>query len=124
MNDPHTQDLTLLAYFMAHAPAEPQEWFKPDLPPAPRMPLSLDGVYLPPAAKEEFECWTGDSLDTEDIQHATVRAYCEARDAHYDATQAYQSMARRETLLQWPRAWARTQCRLHNEALLAMKQEA
>lgn len=35
------QGMSLRAYFMAHAPAEPQEWFEPVMPEHP-VPLGLD----------------------------------------------------------------------------------
>lgn len=55
--------MTLRDYFIAHAPAEPQPWFRPDMPPRPsRFPIvSEDGLRkyesVHEAEKTEGDCW-------------------------------------------------------------------
>lgn len=97
--DPETREymrlregMTLHDYLMAHAPAEPQPWFVPEMPPRPSsLPfVSLDGVrfYTDESAAEKAE---GD----DGYESANRQAIAE-----WDREQ------KKQYFVQWPAAWA------------------
>jgi hypothetical protein len=82
--------MTMRDYFMAHAPAEPQPWFVPEMPPRPKPRwVSDDGLReyatISEAEKHEGECFSNASRDE-----------CEAWDKE----------RRKAGYVQWPAAWA------------------
>lgn len=91
-------------YFAAHAPAEPQPWFKPvmtsERPTAPMRPCDFTA-----AEHDELGGW-GDALDTADLTQPRVRAYAESFEKFRAESREWDSVQAREFYLQWPFAWA------------------
>ena len=86
-----TPGMTLRDYFMAHAPSEPQPWFKPtvtEMKPASRW-VSDDG-------KEEF-------ADRRAAEMACGDLY---RNANSADQQAWEASWLKQRYIQWPAAWA------------------
>lgn len=96
---PHDRDaefygrsgMSLRDYFIAHAPAEPQPWFKPAMSfdrPEDRF-VSEDG-------KEEFKT-------AREAEHACGDCYVNTREA---AQQEWDAEYAKQRYIQWPAAWA------------------
>ncbi|SER36937.1 MULTISPECIES: hypothetical protein [Pseudomonas] len=81
--------MSLLAYFMAHAPAEPQPWFKPE-PDEPEPMPYIDG---------------SDAPRPERYTSADATIPNRANHAHVD----WKRRLDRARYVQWPRAWALAQ---------------
>ena len=81
-------DVTIREYFAARAPAEPQKWFKPAMPPAPE-PIweGADGVIYPSAAAAERT--VGDVFNT-----------------NQEAMNEWEADYVKQKHIQWPWAWA------------------
>lgn len=83
--------ITLRDYFIAHAPTEPQPWFKPTMPPRPDDTIwtSDDGMRM----------YTSEYAATEkegERYHRFNEQAIEAWDIEYQ----------KQLLVQWPIAWA------------------
>jgi hypothetical protein len=92
-------------YLMAHAPADPQPWFKPTVEtPSPGLAPSRPSD-LTNEERNELEGW-GDYYDTEDLTNPRARAYAVAKDAHSKAMKAYNAEVIKAGYVQWPAAWA------------------
>lgn len=72
-----TQGLTLREYFMAHAPAEPQPWFVPTMPPRPEA------------------LWPNGRSEAEDEYPVNLHEI-----------EAWNSEFQKQRFVQWPAAWA------------------
>jgi hypothetical protein len=95
--------MTTLDYFMAHAPAEPQPWFKPVTEPA---PPPVDYINdMTPEEWKEYEGW-GEFLDTKDLKCSRVRAYAESSDAYTGLRRKWEAEYEKQRYVQWPKAWA------------------
>ena len=92
-------------YLMAHAPAEPQMWFRPAMPgPAPEHPKQP--ADLTDDEKHELSGWREDYLGAEDMKQPRVRDFAERSGAYRAAEREWSAAYRKATLIQWPRAWA------------------
>ena len=80
--------MTLRDYFMAHAPAEPQPWFMPVMPPAPDL-----SVWVGESGKK----YDGEraAMGSEEGLLGKVHAYC-----------LWQNERDKQRYIQWPAAWA------------------
>lgn len=93
--------VTLRDYFIAHAPAEPQPWFQPVMPPKPSLPciteLSDEDAKGWRAERPEFapERCSPELLDFAERMQKSMNA-C----ADWDREQ------QRQRYIQWPAAWA------------------
>lgn len=90
-------------YFIAHAPAEPQPWFKPVMrsrPIAPTRPADFT-----PAERNEIS-GRGDYIDTEDMLEPRAKAYSAAMDVFEKALRVYNAELEKQRYVQWPAAWA------------------
>lgn len=87
-------EISLFAYFMAHAPAEPQPWFEPSM-------------CAPPKEDPRWQFCEGCKADS-DCEH---NAQCDEIQAFRVQFKAWQKRRDAELLLQWPAAWAREQVR-------------
>ncbi|URI11039.1 hypothetical protein MW290_18900 [Aquincola tertiaricarbonis] len=95
--------LSLRDYFIAHAPVEPQPWFRPTMPPAPDIP-ALD--QAPQEVREELEHSDYDEwLDPADMSPA-ARAWHEQREAAKKTFAVWSQEKNKQWLVQWPSAWA------------------
>jgi hypothetical protein len=99
------EGMSLRAYFMAHAPAEPQPWFAPRMPARPQPPERPRSQDLTPDASKELD-GLNDWLNTEDVQDPNVKSFAEAMDAYRLNSDAWAREQKRERYLQWPGAWA------------------
>lgn len=99
-----SEGATLRDYFMAHAPAKPQDWFRPEMPAAPRDPMPKP-QDLTPAESEELAAW-GDVIDAKDMKEPRVRAYAEDVERQREEQRAWNIEREKQRYIQWPRAWA------------------
>ena len=85
--------MTLRDYFMAHAPAEPQPWFMPAMPPAP-----------------DLSIWVGESGRKYDGERAAMGSEeglrGKVRPVNADAYYAWRNEQAKQRYVQWPAAWA------------------
>lgn len=85
--------MTLRDYFIAHAPAEPQPWFVPKCPPAPK----LDG------GEQKF---IGDPAKYDAKSKAAFDLYQGRLQAHYEKLEEHAKECKKLRWTQWPAAWA------------------
>ena len=85
--------MALRDYFMAHAPAEPQPWFMPAMPPAP-----------------DLSIWVGESGRKYDGERAAMGSEeglrGKVRPVNKDAYRLWQDEQAKQRYVQWPAAWA------------------
>jgi len=87
------QEISLRDYFIAHAPAEPQPWFMPSMPPAP-----------------DLSIWIGNSGKKYDGERAAMSSeegvQGRVRPANKDAYESWRNEQAKQRYVQWPAAWA------------------
>ncbi|MFK3647940.1 hypothetical protein ACI2IY_05810 [Lysobacter enzymogenes] len=92
-----------LLYLIAHAPAEPQDWFVVAPSPQPVMPLR-------PTTWTEFQRDQYAEYDEGEYEFdeldPVVAEYVLARKAAQAAREAWALDCKRQRAIQWPRAWA------------------
>lgn len=82
--------LSIRDYFIAHAPAEPQQWFRPTMPPCPVPHLvGHDGRTYATTLDAERACGE-DGFE----------------DRNYEAINDWQRECAKQRYVQWPAAWA------------------
>ncbi len=82
--------MTLRDYFIAHAPAEPQPWFMPAMPPAPNMTI-----------------WMGSSGKIYDSEISAINSKeMTIRHVAGDEYDAWRNEQVKQRYIQWPAAWA------------------
>jgi hypothetical protein len=86
---------------MAHAPAEPQKWFKPILPPQPVVPLiaDIDDDDL----RADLHDWSSDQGQPQTPEGI---AWVENYNRQYEAHLAWIGDQVKQKYVQWPAAWA------------------
>ncbi len=99
--------MSLLAYFMAHAPAEPQPWFVPNMPPPPAYPEFLKDRTQ--AEADELAGWVKHCLDPKDMHEPRAREFAFSYDAYLLAMALHRKDVSRQRYMQWPAAWADAQ---------------
>lgn len=107
------EGMTLLDYFIAHAPAEPQPWFRPAMEPEPK-PTQFP-TDMTQEERDEYHGW-GEFLGTEDLKCPRVRTYAESVDAYTKLRRARDSEYEKQRYVQWPGAWANEMLRVRGEA--------
>lgn len=97
--------LSRRAYFAAHAPAEPQPWFDPVMPPAPSVPSVA--TVREGWTQRQRDDWRGldDYLDDHEVDSAVLEFRDQQREAE-NALAAWRVEQARQRLVQWPWAWA------------------
>lgn len=95
--------MTLHDYFMAHAPVEPQRWFRPVVRQAPVRPASVS--MLTEAERNEL-AGLGDWMSAEDCQQPRIKAYALLRRQYHKDKDEWDRLYLRESYTQWPAAWA------------------
>lgn len=93
--------MTLRDYFMAHAPAEPQSWFLPVMPPAPKV-LRAEHIEDRQIREDVIRADHADSDPETDAGMEFVRQRSEAQ-AQFDQWEAER---KKQRYIQWPAAWA------------------
>jgi len=117
-NAPAHSGMSLRAYFMAHAPVEPQPWFRPVMPhPQPKLPLRDFDMTQEEA--EDWAGWDNHAIDVEQVGSVRLQAYIRALIFAKKQLDDWQADYRRQSWVQWPAAWADEQL----EQLQAPKQE-
>lgn len=99
--DESQEGLTKREWFAAHAPAEPQPWFTPVMPPRPAIP-QLD--ELSPRDRRAFDAEVPDLWPDE--CSPSLRAFCERLMQAREAERAWLDAMKRQRYVQWPWAWA------------------
>ena len=93
MQDEGKVGMSLRDYFIAHAPAEPQPWFMPSMPPAP-----------------DLSIWIGNSGKKYDGERAAMSSeegvQGGVRPANKDAYESWRNEQAKQRYVQWPAAWA------------------
>ncbi len=99
---PEFTGMSLRDYFIAHAPAEPQLWFAPAMPPKPRLPDKY--AMLNDDDRRAFE----NDVDPDEDPTASdsYRSFCHAYVAARHAIDAWQNDLVKQRFIQWPVAWA------------------
>lgn len=93
--------MSLRDYFIAHAPAEPQPWFKPVMPTRPEYPnkFALSQADLKAWENERLDYdYEGCSQELKDFGEKWVNART--------AVQEWETEALKQRYVQWPAAWA------------------
>jgi hypothetical protein len=103
------EGMSLRAYFMAHAPAEPQPWFRPicDALTAPPYQAGLKNLTAKEA--DELDGRRDGFLSVDTINSPRVREHVLALDASNKARTCHGQELERQRYLQWPAAWADAQ---------------
>lgn len=96
------EGMTLHDYFMAHAPTEPQSWFKPMM--ESERPV-LPNKYKELTEEQFIELNTLDELANEQ-GCPEVKAFCNRFNAALKAQEKWSAELDRQHYLQWPAAWA------------------
>ena len=101
--------LSKLEYFAARAPYEVPEWFKPVMPEPPKAPgfPPISGFY---EAFEIWKNWEGEDGWEAGIHPGTasmVREHVSENEKYREKRNAFAVESYRQTLSQWPWAWAR-----------------
>lgn len=95
----------LLAYFMVHAPSEPQAWFEPVMPAMPKVPqpsqIQDERIRkdVQGALRAESDPELPESAKWMAMQKQAFSDYASWSEEHT-----------KQRLVQWPRAWACEQC--------------
>lgn len=95
--------MTLRDYFAAHAPAEPQDWFRPVMSAPPEKPAYLTNTT--PAEREEL-CGLWEWISSEECKQPRVKAYAVAKEEYLAAMRKRRMEERFQRQVQWPYAWA------------------
>lgn len=95
--------MTLRDYFAAHAPVEPQDWFRPVMSAPPEKPAYLTNTT--PAEREELS-GLGDWICSQECKQPRVKAYAVAKEEYDAAMRKWRMEERFQHRVQWPYAWA------------------
>ncbi|QKW95370.1 hypothetical protein [Ralstonia phage RPZH6] len=108
-----TYGMSLRDYFIAHAPAEPQPWFKPAMPEArPESPRARDVLN-----EDDLRDWFSDRLDSEpEACSPALREFSERLSAAAGGARAWDQEHEKQRYIQWPAAWADEQLRAREAA--------
>jgi hypothetical protein len=99
---PELTGLTTREYFAAHAPADPQLWFKPTMPmPRPKFPhwSSIQDEKVREDVRVAMDCGT-------DPETPEGTAFIEHQGEVGAAIDAWDSECERQRYIQWPATWA------------------
>ena len=102
--------MTLHDYFVAHAPAEPQPWFQPEMPKKP-MPLLMPNDFTP-EERADYRSWQEERIDLEHMQYARSQEFAEADSERTEQRAAWDREREKQRWVQWPAAWADEQIAL------------
>lgn len=98
-----TSGMTLRAYFMAHAPAQPQPWFQPEVYKRPDLPDKF--AALGQEQRRELSDHDNDGLNAEDASEP-VRLFIAERAKARAKLAAWEKFRDKARYVQWPVAWA------------------
>jgi hypothetical protein len=95
--------MSLRDYFIAHAPAEPQPWFRPEMPEAPRQVHLRDA---PQAVRDELQTSEYEDWLSESEMSPAAAEWHRTRKAAEMAVRAWTTEHNKQQYVQWPAAWA------------------
>lgn len=100
--------MTLRDYFMAHAPAEPQDWFTAAMPTECPKRDYLNKQQLTVEELSEYEYFHEyfPSVKAIDLKTETVRNYAERALVTIAAERQWNAENAKQRYIQWPAAWA------------------
>lgn len=93
--------MTLRDYFIAHAPTEPQPWFKPIMPEKPRKLNPSD--HLQP---DEVEQYRQEDEFAYESENPRIREFAARASDNSDARIEWDNEKTKQVFVQWPAAWA------------------
>jgi hypothetical protein len=93
--------MTLRDYFMAHAPAIPQDWFMPVMQPCPIV-TSIRSIPEGALRDEIYSVYHGER----EAESCEAIVWLRKRDALIEAQKTWQSEFKKQLCIQWPAAWA------------------
>lgn len=97
-------DATLRDFFIAHAPAEPQPWFKPVMSTErPTEPMFPEGGT---AEQRSYVREFLDVMSPDEAGTPALREYIVAYRSGRDAARQWDAEAKKQRYIQWPAAWA------------------
>ena len=96
--------MTLRDYFIAHAPAEPQPWFHPVMPPPPKERAKRPND-LTKEESEELDGW-GEFIDTDEMKMPRAIAIAKDWDRYEKEYKSWRAEQKKQSYVQWPAAWA------------------
>lgn len=113
-------NITLRDYFVAHAPAHPEPWFRPEMPPRPVVPEARNITDL--NLREELRTVLEACVDPESQEAAEwliARQLADAEAVEWDCDH------KKQCYVQWPGAWADEQIlqRVLHEEKVALEYE-
>jgi hypothetical protein len=93
--------ITARDYFMANAPADPQPWFNPDMPPCPLVP----SIYNLPIGdlRDELSLVFGDCCEA---SSDAAKQWIAMSELQCKLQADWQADFRKQRYVQWPAAWA------------------
>lgn len=102
---PYQGGMTLRDYFIAHAPAEPQQWFRPAMPhPCPQPPASITDKTE--EEREDHAGYMDDMLNVGDVRSNRLAAHLREYEAWRTWKRAWDQDHAKQSYVQWPAAWA------------------
>lgn len=101
-SSPQTTGLSVRAYFAAHAPAEPQPWFKPEVPPRPGVP----DKFVELTAEERRDLSHIDNGGELAEVSPNVRKFIRRLEVARKALESWEAFYKMARYVQWPVAWA------------------
>lgn len=97
--------MTLRDYFIAHAPTEPQPWFRPKMPhPHPVAPPQPSD--LTDEERHDLEGYREDMLGVGDVRSSRLAAYLREMESWKTWGRAWRQDEAKQAYIQWPAAWA------------------
>lgn len=104
--------MSLRDYFIAHAPNEPQPWFRPVMKPRPEL-MFLKAA--PDSVKSELKYDDyADYVNEGDMSSAALAWHLE-RVSKKKETRRWDAELQKQTCLQWPAAWADEMLKARNQ---------
>lgn len=100
--------IDLRDYFIAHAPAEPQPWFRAVMPYVkPERPLLVRSA-LNDEERQEYDYFHEffPSVKVAELKSQRLQEYAKEAFAAYAAARAWASEMEKQQYVQWPAAWA------------------
>ena len=98
-------DATLRDYFIAHAPAEPQPWFRPTMPnECPNPPPPPDDMT--PEEEVDRAGYMDGILMVWDVRSNRLATYLREYESWRTCRRAWDQDHAKNTYIQWPAAWA------------------
>lgn len=108
-------DITLRDYFIAHAPAEPQEWFKPQMEVSEPELISVLDLPRNHPSRGELQQWYRQDIETEDLSPEAQKWVQNYREG-LEAREQWRAERSKQRFIQWPAAWADQQLALRKKA--------